>query len=84
MLVSTATVQESSTNDKVLQDQSMCGLYFRKKSIPKMTSVVSDGKTLASISKDQGAESSIYTLNDKCIASVAFTVLPPAKVTTKV
>ena len=57
MLASTATVQESSTNNKVFWDQSTCGLYLRKKSIPNMTSVVSYGKTLATISKEHGAES---------------------------
>ena len=84
ILVSTATVQESVTNNKVFRNQSMCGLYFHKKSIPKMMLVVSNGKTLATISNKHGAEASLYTPNDKFTASVAFTVLPFAKVTTKV
>ena len=84
VLASTATLQESGTNDKVFQDQSMCGLYFRKKSIPKMMLVVSDSKTFATISKKHPAESSLYTPNDKWTASVVFMLLPSANVTTKV
>ena len=49
-----------------------------------MTLVVSNGKTLATISKKHGAELSLYTPNDKQTVSVVFTVLPSAKVTTKV
>ena len=84
ILVSTATVQESVTNNKMFQNQSMCGLYFHRKSIPKMMLVVSNGKTLAIISNEHGAEAFLYTHNDKLTASVAFTMLPSAKVTTKV
>ena len=62
----------------------MCGLYLRKKSIPSMTSVVSCGKTLATISKEHGAEFSLYTPNDKQIASVVITLLPSASVTTNI
>ena len=47
-------------------------------------SVVSYGKTLATISKEHGAELSLYTPNDKQTASEVFTVLPSAKVATKV
>ena len=49
-----------------------------------MTSVVSYGKTLATIYKEDGAELSLYTSNDKLTMSVVFTVLPCANVTTKV
>ena len=49
-----------------------------------MTSVVRDSKTLATISKEHGAEFSLYTPNDKQTASVAITLLPSANVTTKV
>ena len=84
MLVSTATVQESSTNDKVFQDQSTCGLHLRKKSIPSMTLVVSCGKTLAIIYKEHGAESSLYTPNNNLTASVLVTLLPSANVTTNI
>ena len=84
VLASTATVQESSTNDKVFRDQSTCGLYLYKKSIPSMTSVVSCGKTLATISKEHGAESSLYTPNDNSTMSVIITLLTSANVTTNV
>ena len=84
VLASTATVRESSTNDKVFQDQSTCGLYLRKKSIPNMTSVVSCGETLATISKEHRAESSLYTHNDNPTASVVITLLPSANITINV
>ena len=57
---------------------------MRKKSIPNMTSVVSYGKTLATISKEHGAESSLYTHKDNATASVVVTLLPSANVTTNV
>ena len=84
MLASTATVQESSTNNKVFQDQLTCLLYLHKKSIPNMTSIVSCGKTLATASKEHGAESSLYTPNDNSTASVVVTLLPSANITTDV
>ena len=84
VLASTATVRESSTNDKVFRDQSTCGLYFYKKSVPNMMSVVTCGKTLATISKKHRVESSLSTPNDKQTASVVITLLPSAIVTTNV
>ena len=62
----------------------MCGLYLRKNSIPNMTSVVSYGKTLATISREHGAESSLYTPNVNPTASVVVTLLPSANVITSV
>ena len=49
-----------------------------------MTSVISDCKILATISKEHGAGFSLYTPNKKQTVSVVYTVLPSAKVTTKV
>ena len=46
-----------------------------------MTSVVSYGKTLATISIEHGAESSLYTPNNNPTASVVVTLLPSANVT---
>ena len=57
---------------------------MHKKSIPNITLVASYGKTLATISKEHGAESSLYTPNDKQTVSVVFTLLPSANVATKV
>ena len=57
---------------------------MRKKSIPNITLVVSYGKTLATISKEHGAESSLYTPNVKLTVSVVITLLPSANVTTNV
>ena len=57
---------------------------MRKKSIPNMTSVVSCGKTLATISREHRAESSLYTPNNNLTASVVVTLLPSANVTTNV
>ena len=62
----------------------MCRLYLCKKSIPKKTLVVSDGKSLVTISKRHSAEFAFYTPNDKHTVSVVFTILPSAKVTIKV
>ena len=55
-----------------------------KKSIPSMTSVVSCGKTLVTISKEHGAESSLYTPKYNATASVVVTLLPSANITTNV
>ena len=52
-----------------------------KKSIPTMTSVVSYGKTPATISREHGAESSLYTPNVNPTAPVVITLLPSANVT---
>ena len=49
-----------------------------------MTSVVSYGKTLATIFKEYGAESSLYTPNNNPTASVVITLLPSANVVTNV
>ena len=62
-------------------DQSTLGLYFRKKSKPRITSAVSDGKTLATTSTLTVSESPFYTPNDKCKLSAVFATLPSARVT---
>ena len=49
-----------------------------------MMSVVSYVKTLATISKEHGAELSLYTPNNNATASVVITLLPSANVTTNV
>ena len=49
-----------------------------------MTSVVSCSKTLATISKEHGAESFLYTPNNNPTVSVVVTLLPSANVITNV
>ena len=46
--------------------------------------LVSYGKTLATISKEYGAESSLYTPNDNKTMSEVVTLLPSANVTTNI
>ena len=54
---------------------------MRKKSKPRITSAVSDGKTLATTSTLNVSEFPFYTPNDKCKLSVDFATLPSARVT---
>ena len=81
VLASTVTGPSACEKDSVFADQFTLGLYFRKKSKPRITSAVSDGKTLATTSIVTVSESPFYTPNDKCKLSSVFTTLPSARVT---
>ena len=81
VLASIVTGPSACEKDSVFADQFTLGLYFRKKSKPRITSAVSDGKTLATTSMLTVSESPFYMPNDKCKLSAVFATLPSARVT---